>query len=298
MDEDRAPLDAPPYRPASSIEAGALRNALCGLRLLGDDPFLSSQAFNVAFVDEWLTWLEEDLLNKLFREERTPIPEAVFVSAQSQMWIFAVYELLRTWRQRAREMRKWAENGGLEKKLAVLRKDLGFVHFGRTIRAKQIERVLEDPNSIELIGDDLNRVHIPFARLEAIRISLAKHEVRKSGNSVALRPGFGRINQWCGALDYEIEVGGDSLGMINRRDIAEEIRALPDIDIPSDDDLAGFDAFLRGPTEDEMAEQGSAFWCSSSDDEVKGVSASEVERASCERPRLEASPKSDRGEGS
>ena len=244
--------DAPRYGPASSIESRSLRKALCGLNLLGDDPFLSGQAFNLAIVDEWLTQIEEDLLRQLFSQDRTPIPEAVFVSAQSQMWIFAAYELLRTWRQRAEDLRRLARNGGLELKLAALRKDVGFFHLGRKVRAGQIERVLAEPGRIEAIGDDLKRTYIPFARLEAIRVSLAKHEIRKRQNSVALRPGYGRINQWCGALDYEIEVGRTSLGTINRRDIAEELRAFPRMDVPCDEDLAAFNAFMRGPTEEEV----------------------------------------------
>ncbi|MCY3841104.1 MAG: hypothetical protein OXH09_21075 [Gammaproteobacteria bacterium] len=109
---------------------------------------------------------------------------------------------------------------------------------------------------IEAISDDLKRTYIPFTRLEAIRVSLAKHEVRKRHNSVALHPGYGRINQWCGALDYEIELGRTSLGTINRRDIAEEIRAFPRMDVPSDEDLASFDAFMRGPGDEDAGEIG------------------------------------------
>ena len=259
MAEDDYEEDVPCYGPASSIESGALREALCGLSLLGDDPFLSGQAFNLAIVDEWLTQIEEDLLRQLLREDRTPMREALFVSAQSQMWIFAAYELLRTWRQRAENLRKLASNGGLELKLAALRKDMGFSHLGREIRAGQIEKVLEDPNRIQAMGDDLKRTYIPFARLEAIRVSLAKHEVRKRPSSVALHPGYGRINRWCGALDYEIEAGRTSLGTINRRDIAEEIRAFPSMDVPSDEVLATFDAFMRGPTEEEIAEFATRF---------------------------------------
>ena len=252
--DDEHEDDAPRYGSASSVEAGALRRALCGWTLLGDDPFLSGQAFNLAIVDQWLTELEEQLRRKLFQEDRTPVSEAAFVSTQSQMWIFAAYELLRTWRQRAVDMRRWARNGGLETKLAVLREDRGFRHFGREIRAGQIESVIENPGRIDAIGDDLKRTHIPFTRLEAIRILLAKHEVRRRRNSVALHPGYGRINQWCGALDYELEAGGVSLGTINRRDVAEELRALPEAEVPDDDDLASFDAFMRGPTEEEIAD--------------------------------------------
>ncbi|MXZ61090.1 MAG: hypothetical protein F4Z12_09550 [Acidobacteria bacterium] len=245
MDDDHC-QDSTRCAPASSANAGNLRAALCDLTLLGDDPFLSMQALNLAMVDAWLTPLEEDLLRMLIREDRTPAPEALFVSALSQMWIFAAYELLRAWRQRALDMRKLQRNGGLRAKLAALRKDCGFVHAGRRIRASQIERILDEPGIIDVIDDDLKRTHMPFARLAAIRVSLAKHEVPRKKNSIALNPGYGRINRECGALDNEIEVGGSSLGTINRREIAEGMRALPDAQIPSDDELEAFDALLRG----------------------------------------------------
>jgi hypothetical protein len=45
----------------------------------------------------------------------------------------------------------------------------------------------------------------------------------------------GRINKWCGSLDYELENGRYSMGEINRRDIADEIRMLVADDyLPSD----------------------------------------------------------------
>jgi hypothetical protein len=157
---------------------------------------------------------------------------------------------MRTWHQRARDMIKWAESGGLEQKLAALEKDDGYLHFGRQYRAAQIKAVLADPDRVSTIKRDLKRTHMLFTRLEAIRISLAKHEVRKRKGSVALRPGYGWINSWCGALDYEIENGRYSMGNINRRDIADEIRLLlaPDY-VPSDEDIASFEAFMRGPAE-------------------------------------------------
>ena len=252
MDEeeiDRDDADEQRYKAASEIEQSALREALCNLNLLGDDPFLRMQAFNLAIVDQWLTVLEYQVLEKLMDEERTPVPEAAFLSAQSQMWIFAAYELLRTWRERARDTVKWFQNGGLELKLAALEKEQGYLHFGRKHRARQIRSVIADPERIKAIQRDLKRTHILFARLEAIRISLAKHEVRHQAKSVALRPGYGRINSWCGALDYEIENGLYSMGNINRRDIADEIRALlPNDYVPSDEDIASFDEFMRGPT--------------------------------------------------
>ncbi len=45
--------------------------------------------------------------------ERTPAQQAMFVSAQSQLWIFALYELLGTWRQRIRKLRSWSNSGAI-----------------------------------------------------------------------------------------------------------------------------------------------------------------------------------------
>lgn len=242
--------DEPPYKPLSEIDPSALNQALCSLALLGDDPYLRMQAMNLGIVDPFVADLEEQLLQKLIDEERTPLPEAAFISAQSQMWIFAAYELLRTWRQRAADMIKWHENNGLEIKLRELEKDTGYLHFGRAYRAAQIRMVIDDPSFISRIRDDRRRVHILFARLSALRVALAKHEVRGRPGSVALAPGYGRINQWCGALDYELENGRCSMGYVNRRDIADDIRGLLAMDeVPSDEELASFDAYMRGPPE-------------------------------------------------
>lgn len=234
----------------TAIDPAALNRALCGLSLLGDDPFLRMQAFNLAAVDTFITGLEHRVHEMLITEERTPLPEAAFLSAQSQMWIFAAYELMRTWRQRASDMVKWHESGGLQAKLAVFEKKEGYQHFGRQYRAAQVRAVIDDPPLIEKIRLDLKRTRILFIRLEAIRISLAKHEVWKKGKSVALTPGYGRINAWCGALDYELENSQYSMGTINRRNIADEIRALAGTsDIPSDEDIAAFEEYMCGPAE-------------------------------------------------
>ena len=134
------------------------------------------------------------------------------------MWIFVAYELLPTWRQRAKDMRKRARNGGLETKPAVVREDRGFRHFGRDLRAGQIESLLEDSDRIDAIGEDLRRtVHAhrgdPDSAGEARSAQAAKLGCPASG--------YGRINQWCGALDHELEgaasASGQSTGATSRR---------------------------------------------------------------------------------
>lgn len=241
--------NVPSYRPAEDISSNELLGALNQMKLLGDDPNLRSQAFMLTVVDQFDMKLEYQLLEQLHREEATPIPETTFLSAQSQMWIFAVYELLRTWRQRAKQIVKWAERSRLESKLAEYEKDIGYQHFGRQIRAAQIKRVLNSQSALQDVRRDIRKTHIPFARVEAIRIAIAKHEVRHQRDSVALMPIYGRMNKWCGAIDYELENGFCSLGYISRRDIADELRAIAHTAPPSDEAIEQFESFMRGPEE-------------------------------------------------
>src|SRR5258706_2878011 len=87
-------------RPSNSRTT--IRDALSSLPLF-DDIYLKMQATNLDVVDDFLEQQEHQLLEELFEQERTPIPITVFVTALSQMWGFAVYELMRTWRQRVRD---------------------------------------------------------------------------------------------------------------------------------------------------------------------------------------------------
>jgi hypothetical protein len=249
-DDDSVDFDAASqYVAWEKISPSAIRSALGGLMLF-DDPNFQNQAFNLGLVDAFCMQLESQLLKKRFEEERTPLPEAAFLSAQSQMWIFAAYELMRTWRQRAKDIVKWQENGGLEAKLAHLQRKKSYEHVGRMIRAEQIERVLADPTAIDRIRSDIRRTHMPFARAEAVRVSIAKHEVRGHRNSVANMPTMGAINRWCGSLDFALEHEQNILGTISRRDIADDIRSIPNIRVPSDNELSSFDEFMRGPPAD------------------------------------------------
>lgn len=238
----------PEYRDPAGIDSSELRTALSSLYLLGDDPYLRIQAFNLSIVDQFIMQLEYEALGKLGEEQRTPMPEAVFLSAQSQMWIFAAYELLRTWRERAKDVLKLHANGGLQLKIDALEQELGFVHIGREIRAAQLRKVLDTPELLDQIATDLRLTHMSFARLEYIRVALAKHEVGGNKRAIAYMPGYGRINRWCGSLDYEIEIRGGVLGAISRRDIADDLRAISNRENPpTDDDLRSFDAFMKGP---------------------------------------------------
>lgn len=238
--------DGPRYAGVSTLKGWEIPTALLGLTLFSD-PYLSMQAQNLAIVDRFLNGLEQHVMQRLFEEDRTPIDDAMFLNAQSQMWIFAAYEVMRTWRQRAKGMVKWHESGGLQMKLEALEVDQGFIRDGNMRMAAMVREVVADPSVVQSLRDDLKRTHILFARMEYLRISLAKHEVPGKAKSLAISPGYGRINQWCGALDYELGNGKYVMGYVNRRDIADDIRAMPDLDVPTDENLASFDEYMKGP---------------------------------------------------
>ncbi|VBR62563.1 Uncharacterised protein [Burkholderia pseudomallei] len=248
MDEDFEQHDeGPRYADPETIDSMALYHSLSNLVFFSDDMYLRSQAQNLNLVDQFLMPLEYRVLRELLATDSTPA-DTYFLLAQSQMWIFAAYELLRTWRQRASEIIKWHANGGLEHKLAALKeRDKAGSHFGLQIRIEQIERVLRDEAIVAELSKQLRHTYIPFTRLEWVRVSLAKHEVSGNPKQAALMPGYGRINNWCGSLDFELENGKYSMGYINRRDAADSIRHFDfTADPPDDAHLELFDAYMSG----------------------------------------------------
>jgi hypothetical protein len=190
--------------------------------VLFDDMFLNMQGMNVAIVDSFVTDQEYALLREYIEIERTPTQQAMFVSALSQMWIFALYELLRTWRGRIRTLKKWKESGAIPEMLRRLERDEH--NLGALMKSRHLERVRDEPSFVLKMESHLDAMERVFRMTESIRINLAKHEVPGKSNVVVRAPGYGRINGLCGALDFELDMGDNSYQFINRRDIAEALR--------------------------------------------------------------------------
>lgn len=234
-------------RMADDIDPGELDRALRGLIFLGDGLAMRMQVTNIAIVDNFIMKVETTVRNRLHEEERTPVDDASFLNAQSQMWIFATYELLRTWRQRLEDILKLQKNGGLQSKIDALRKDRGYRHYDREFYASQLERVQKDSATIDTMQTDLRKTAIPFTRLEFLRVALAKHEVSGKEKSFAFNPGYARIDRFTGSLQYEMSNEKYITDTVTRRDIADDIRAFPMVDsLPTDDDIKEFKRCLQG----------------------------------------------------
>lgn len=235
------------YSPRKTCEIAPfeLPDALRSLTMFGNT-YMVMQATNLGIVDQFIMQIEDQVHDRFLREDRTPLDDAMFLNAQSQMWIFALYELLRTWRQLASNIIKWLPNKVLQQMIERLRQPDGtYTHPGRIARADQLQHALDHPEVVEALRQDLRRIHIPFAQIEMLRMTLAKHEERGVRNSVAIAPGYARIDYLTGSLSYELGAGRVVFGYKTRRQIADNIRALPNAEIPNEATIKDFDNFMR-----------------------------------------------------
>lgn len=247
MEEDDDYYDERLHPPA--FGPGDLALALSGLSMLGDDPYLSMQASNVGVVDNFLNGLEDRVLQEFGEEDGTPTT-AFFLQAQTQMWIFALYEVVRTWRERARNMVSWSDNKVLDQMITKYRTPLRYVHHGREMFAERLERLKNDPEVVQALRDDLLKTEQPFTWMEVLRMTLAKHEVAKVRGSIAYAPGYGRIDRFTGSIQYEISNDFAVFDTLSRRQIANSFRAIPAASVPTSEERRSFkeyiDAFRSG----------------------------------------------------
>jgi len=203
---------------------------------LFDDPFLQIQAMNLEVVDAFLMEQEAGLLDEYIAEERTPLETATFVSALSQMWMFGLYELLRTWRQRARDVRRWAKEfretppAEEEARLAAQRREVEERSVGPDgsgdLYWPPYETAARDPKLAETLRRAVAKTERLFRRIEALRMSLAKHEMPGIKGSFAMAPGYARIDLASGSLYWQVVLSGDEIDIVSRRGIADDCRGL------------------------------------------------------------------------
>lgn len=62
------------------------------------DAYLELQVNNLALVDAHLRELESQMVRGYRIDDKLPQPLTMLVSALSQLWVFGLYEILRTWK--------------------------------------------------------------------------------------------------------------------------------------------------------------------------------------------------------
>jgi hypothetical protein len=169
-------------------------------------------------VDFYLRDMESSLLAELVQLEHTPIQSAMFVSALSQMWIFAAYELLRTWRQRIRELKREAQNVMPQASGAAILEDISELFW-----RGQVHRIQNDHGYIAELDKASSLVEPVFRRIESLRMNLAKHEVPKKSQR-AIAPGYGRIDYSDGSIYWQVDMGGRVVDIVSRRSLSDGLR--------------------------------------------------------------------------
>ena len=221
---------------AARKKSASTRNLASVLQSLPlfDDMFLRMQAFNIGLVHDFLLDLEQELLRDA---DQTP-PSTVFVSAFSQLWVFGLYELLRTWRQRAEEVLTFSAHvagatGKQRQKLMAARRSetrkASAESLSNLIRWTQFKKAARSKRYAERIRDAVDSYERVFRRLEALRVSLAKHEIPSAKGEprvASMMPGYGRIDVLTGSIQWQIVLKGAEVDMVSRREIAEQCLSL------------------------------------------------------------------------
>jgi hypothetical protein len=210
---------------------------------LCDDLWLGMQAQNVAVVDMTIMRrIEHDALEEYFNDDRISMPTLQVLSALSQMWIFSFYEFLRTWRQRARTLTGFAD------KLAALKTDkereaylneitdgvkqnARFVKIAPVFYLDHVARVA-DAAFINSIRDYRDATDELFRDVEAIRMSLAKHEIAGTNKEklIAEAPGYGRVSYFTGSMYWQIVLTDNTVTVVERRRLANKFLNLNEED--------------------------------------------------------------------
>jgi hypothetical protein len=144
---------------------------------LFDDLYLRMQAMNIAVSDQALRDWEAALMREYLEADDTPMESAMFVSAFSQLWLFGLYELLRTWRERASEILDFVDDTKdlpqqeKEGKQSEKRKQIA----SRTadeqeanMRWKPFQKATDDPEFAPTIARALDCTETLWRRLEAL----------------------------------------------------------------------------------------------------------------------------------
>lgn len=212
-----------------------IEEALLSLPLF-DNIYLRMQALNLALVDEFLMGLEQQLLDEYIELERTPVQSALFVSARSQLWLFGLYDLLRTWRQKTREIMLFIneldslsdserENRILKQKQRI-EKSSPHMEGADSMHWRPFEMAIQDQDFLKRLTKAFDMSERLFRRIESLRVSIAKHEVPRSKATSAMAPGYGRIDMTNSSIYWQVILKGNEVDLASGRAIADECRKL------------------------------------------------------------------------
>ncbi|MGB5086079.1 MAG: hypothetical protein WBO09_16100 [Methylocystis silviterrae] len=196
-----------------------------------DDVWLGMQARNIAVVDlTIIREIEGQALAAYMERERTPSDILLPLSALSQMWVFSLYEFLRTWRQRARaivrihqagyELSEEKRDDYFKQQVESAKAKEGHVKFALALPSDFVAKA-SDEEFIRSVENYRDKTEGLFHEAEALRVTLAKHEIPKTKGFVAEAPGYGRMEYLNGSMYWFIVLNDGSQLKVCRRELAD-----------------------------------------------------------------------------
>jgi hypothetical protein len=197
---------------------------------LCDDLWLGMQVRNIAIVDMMVVReIEKENLDGYVENDKPTMHVIMLLSAVSQMWLFSLYEFMRTWREKAKHIISTAEEYRsvlprkrakfLETVLTNAEGKLKFVKVAPNFYGRQLAKITDDAfvASVQKYFDDTDGL---FHQVEEVRMSLAKHEVARKRGFAAEAPGYGRMSYYTGAIYWQYMTKYGSLEKADRREIS------------------------------------------------------------------------------
>ena len=199
-----------------------------------DDVYLGMQAQNIARVEMAVLRLWE---SKVLDEQRADPgtvqgPKYRELMALSQMWVFGLYEFLRTWRERAKKLMDFEDELNKlttrEERNAYLTKIIGEAKE----RAKHVEELpvyypdhvakAVDPGFMKWVRAYHANIRDLWQELSAVRMPAAKHQLPGIQGMLAAAPGISLPSPYTGSMCWQVLVGNKrEKRTIERRDLAD-----------------------------------------------------------------------------
>ncbi len=201
-----------------------------------DDIYLGLQAQNIARVEMSVVrrWEREVLDEQEDDPGSYQGPKYRELMALSQMWIFCLYEFLRTWRQRARALMQFeekynkfatqAERDAYLKDIVDKAKDKARLATRFPVFYPDHVAKIADPNFMKSVQAYWNKIEVLYGELSAVRMPAAKHELPKEHGKDALiadAPGIGLPDKVTGSICWQVLLGERQTTIV-RRDLADK----------------------------------------------------------------------------
>ena len=201
-----------------------------------DDVYLGIQAQNIARVEMNVVrrWEREVLDEQAADPGNYHGPKYRELMALSQMWVFGLYEFLRTWRQRARLLLQFEEKynklttreerDAYLKKIVDSAKDKARLVTRFPVYYTEHVAMIADPQFMKTIRDYWEKTEDLYKELSAVRMPAAKHELPKKRGKEALladAPGVGLPDPYAGSINWKVLLD-DKQTTINRRNLADK----------------------------------------------------------------------------